>query len=74
MPLKKDPEGGGLNADGTRNHMYCSYCYEKGSFKQADWTVEQMRQFVIGKLVEMKFPRFLARLFSKNIYKLERWA
>ena len=32
MPLSKDPNGGGTNADGTKNTSYCSYCYQNGSF------------------------------------------
>jgi len=73
MPLKKDPKGGGTNADGTRSKMYCSYCFEKGNFLQPDWTAQQMKTFVKGKLKEMGFPGFLAGLFSRNIPKLQRW-
>jgi len=73
MPLKQDPEGGGTNVDGSKSEMYCSFCYDKGMFVNADWTVEQMQDFVQDKLVEMKFPRFVARLFTRQLPKLERW-
>jgi hypothetical protein len=73
MPLKKDSKGGGTNADGTRSQLYCSYCYENGTFKQSDWTASQMQEFAKGKLKEMGFPGFLAGLFTMNIPKLERW-
>ena len=73
MPLKKDPQGGGTNADGSTSQMYCSYCYENGVFKQPDWNVNQMRTFVKGKLKEMGFPGFLTGFFTMNIPKLERW-
>jgi hypothetical protein len=73
MPLNKDPKGGSTNADGTANHMYCSYCYEKGKFTQPDITVEGMQEFVKGKMKEMGFPGFLAGFFTKGIPKLERW-
>ena len=46
MPLKKDPQTGGTNADGSKSTMYCSYCYDRGAFKQPDWTADQMQQFV----------------------------
>ena len=72
MPLKKDPEGGGTNLDGSHNLMYCSYCYEKGEFTQ-NFNVDEMRNFVIARLIDMKFPNFLARFLTKNIYRLERW-
>lgn len=73
MPMKKSPNGGGSNADGSLNLQYCAYCYEAGQFKQPDWDVYQMETFVADKLKEMKFPGFLARLFAKRIHKLERW-
>ncbi len=73
MPLKKDPKGGGSNADGSNSQMYCSYCYENGNFKQPDITAEQMQVFVKGKMKEMGFPGFLAGFFAKGIPRLERW-
>ena len=73
MPLKKDKEGGGSNADGSRSHMYCSLCYENGKFKQPDMTIMQMQEFVKGKMKEMGFPGSLAAIFTKGIPKLKRW-
>lgn len=73
MPLKKDPEHGGTNTDGSKSTMYCSYCYSKGQFKNPDWTAPQMQEFVKNKMKEMGFPGFLASLYSKGIPKLERW-
>lgn len=73
MPMKKDPNGGGTNADGSKNTMYCSFCYEHGAFRQPDWTATQMQEFVKSKLKEMGFPGFLAGMFSKGVPKLERW-
>ncbi|NER12030.1 hypothetical protein GWK08_01125 [Leptobacterium flavescens] len=73
MPLKKDPKGGAYNSDGTLNEKYCSYCFEEGAFKQADWTLPQMQEFVKGKLREMGFPGFMAGFFTKRIANLERW-
>ena len=73
MPLKKDPNGGGTNADGSISTMYCSYCYEKGKFLQPDITAGEMQAFVKNKMKEMGFPGFLAGFFTKGIPKLERW-
>lgn len=73
MPLKKSPNGGGTNADGSTSTMYCNYCYEKGQFKQVDITAAEMQKFVKIKMKDMGFPGFLAGLFSKGIPKLERW-
>lgn len=73
MPLKKSPNGGGTNTDGSISAMYCSYCYEQGQFKQPDWSVHKMQDFVKGKMKEMGFPGFLAGLFTKDIPNLQRW-
>lgn len=73
MPLKKDPNGGGTNADGTKSNMYCSLCYENGQFKQPDMTAAEMQEFVKGKMKEMGLPGFLAGWFSRGVPRLERW-
>lgn len=73
MPLKKSPNGGGTNADGSLSNMYCSYCFEHGKFKQPDWTADQMREFVKGKLIEMGFPKFTTVFFTRGISNLKRW-
>lgn len=73
MPLKQDPEKGGTNADGSKNEMYCSYCYQNGKFTQPDFTVEQMQSFCMVKMQEMKFPKPIAWLFTRGIPKLKRW-
>lgn len=73
MPMKKDPEHGGRNADGSKNKMYCSYCYKEGAFTQPDFTVKQMQKFCKEKMKEMGFPGFIAGFFTLGIPRLERW-
>lgn len=73
MPLNKDPKGGGTNADGSVSTTYCSYCYENGKFLQPDVNAQEMREFVINKMVEMKFPRFIAKFMTGGIPNLKRW-
>ena len=73
MPLKRDAEGGGTNADGTTNAMYCSKCYAVGQFTNPDITLDEMKALVKGKLKEFGLPGFLAGVFTRNIPKLERW-
>lgn len=74
MPLRKDAAGGGTNADGTRNRMYCSHCYARGRFTLPRLTASQMQDRVRGKLREQGFPGFVAGFFVRRIPKLERWA
>jgi hypothetical protein len=73
MPLSKDKEGGGTEPDGSRSAEYCSHCYVNGQFTRPDITAAQMVELVHGKLKEMHFPGFMARMFTKNIPDLKRW-
>jgi len=74
MPLKRDKEGGGTNADGTRSRVYCSHCWRSGRFTMADVTAAQMQDLVRGKLREMGFPGFVAGFFTRKIPRLRRWS
>jgi len=73
MPLKRDEQGGGTNADGSKSQTYCSRCWEAGKFTLPDITMEQMRERVKGKMKEFGIPGFLTGLMTRNISKLERW-
>ncbi len=73
MPLSKDAQGGGTNADGTRSTKYCSLCYENGEFHHPDFTVEEMQQFCIDQLADKGMPRFMGWLFTRGLPRLERW-
>ncbi len=39
MPLKRDEQGGGTNAEGSRSTVYCSHCYQRGQFVSPDYFV-----------------------------------
>jgi len=71
--MKRDEQGGGTNADGTRSGMYCSRCFREGRFTAPDCTVGQMQELVKGKLKEFGFPGFLAAWFTRGVPRLERW-
>lgn len=73
MPMAKDPNKGGTNKDSSISNKYCSYCFKNGSFLDNFTTAKEMQNFCIDKLVEMKTPRILAWLLTRNIPKLERW-
>lgn len=73
MPLSKDPQGGGTNADGTKSTEYCSNCFQKGAFIQPNMTVEQMTALVRGFLKEQGTPNFLANLYASSVPRLRRW-
>ena len=73
MPMRRDPEGGGTNADGGKSGMFCSHCFQAGRFTMPDLTAGQMQERVRGKLKEIGFPGFMAGLFTRGIPRLARW-
>ena len=73
MPLVKDPENGGTNADGSKSTKYCSYCYKDGKFFNPDFTARQMQDFCVVKMKEQGMSGWKAWLFTRGIPRLERW-
>jgi hypothetical protein len=73
MPLKK-VEDRGTDKNLEKSSMYCKHCYQEGEFLQKNMSVDEMKQLVKEKCVEMGIPKFLAGLFVRNIHKLKRWA
>ena len=72
MPMKKDPNYGGLNKDGTKSADYCSYCYENGEFTFKG-TAKEMQAFCVRKMKQKGTPSLFAWLFTRNIPRLTRW-
>jgi hypothetical protein len=72
MPIKKDPQHGGANSDGTKNSDYCSYCYQNGEFTYHG-TVDDFQDFCKEKMIEGGHSRFMAWLFTRGMRRLERW-
>src|SRR5690349_4476450 len=71
MPLGRDVEGGGTNADGTRTLEYCSHCFQNGRFTEPSISVDEMMAKVEAKLRGMHFPGLIARRFVQEIPKLQ---
>jgi hypothetical protein len=74
MPMRRDPNGGGTNANGSTNLKYCSHCYAGGRFTHPDMTVEQMQARVREKLREFGVPAPLSWFLTRRVPKLERWS
>jgi len=72
MPMSSDPQGGGTNADGSKNAKYCSYCYQDGAFKY-EGTVKDFQAFCVEKMVESGQSRPIAWLLTRGMKRLERW-
>jgi hypothetical protein len=74
MPMRRDEKGGGTNADGSRNLMYCSHCFQAGRFTLPDISAQQMQIRVKGKLREAGVPGLAAWLLARRVPKLARWS
>ena len=73
MPLNKDPEGGGREADGSRSSTYCSICYVDGAFRHPDVSAEEFQAHCVDALAAKGMHRIMAWAFTRGIPKLERW-
>jgi hypothetical protein len=72
MPISKDPQNGGTNSDGSKNEIYCSYCYQNGTFT-FNGTAEEMQEFCKNKMVEQGMSKWLAWLLTRGTKRLGRW-
>ena len=73
MPLNKDPNGGGSEADGNLSKTYCSLCYENGTFIHAEFNFTEMQEYCVVQLKKKGMPRIVAWLFTRGIPRLDRW-
>lgn len=72
MPIKHDKQLA-LEADGTKS-KYCVMCYKDGEFLHPNMTVDEMREFCVQIMKkEIKVPKFIGRILTRDIHKLERW-
>ena len=75
FPMKKDPNGGGTNADGSINTTYCYMCYKDGKFltpPEID-TPQKMQAFCIQEMKKDGMNGFLAWILTRGIPRLDRW-
>jgi hypothetical protein len=74
MPLSRDEQGGGTEADGSKSTEYCSHCYQGGAFTMPDLTVAQMSDRVRGFLQGKNLPAPAVDAFTAEIPSLRRWS
>ena len=71
-PILRDYDKG-TEKGGGHSEAYCRRCYQVGSFTDLKMTAQGMHDRVRAKMIEMKFPRYLAKLMAQNVYTLKRW-
>lgn len=73
MPLSKDQQQNGTEADGSKSLLYCFHCYQDGRFTAPDMTLAEMKELVKEKLKGMGMPGFMSGFFTRNLQNLDRW-
>ena len=73
MPMKRDTEGGGTNADGTKNSTYCSYCFQNGEFTHQTNDVKAFQEHCRQMMIQGGHNKFTAWLFTRGMKRLDRW-
>jgi len=72
MPLD-DQEMLGTEQDGSQSEEYCLNCYVEGSFRDADMTLDEMREIVIAEMEKMQESPDKIDKAIKNLDDLKRW-
>ena len=63
----------GTEKDGSKNLIYCSYCYQNGSFTNANITLEGMKLLVSEQMKKMKMNDQLIQQTMTILPTLSRW-
>lgn len=75
MPLDKDPNKGGTNADNSKSDKYCSFCFKDGVFFDEGISLkEKIEKNILIAVERMNIPESQARQMAESILpNLERW-
>jgi len=75
IPLDKDPNNGGSNADQSKSEKFCSFCYRDGKFLDEGITLkEKIEKNIQIAVMKMNIPENIAREMAESILPgLERW-
>ncbi len=75
MPLstKKAGDCRSTEKDGSKSEMWCSLCYEDGTFKNPNCTLDEMKMTVDNALVENGSGRLMRWMAQKQLPHLQRW-
>lgn len=65
MPMDHDPLGGGINADGSLNEEYCSFCYQNGKFTK-ECSAAEFQEYCRKILRENGHSRFISWFFTRG--------
>ncbi|MEM5468152.1 zinc ribbon domain-containing protein [Celeribacter marinus] len=73
LAMRKDPMGGGTEADGTKSTSFCSNCYNNGAFTAYFGTAKEMQAFCKTQMRKSGVLNPIAWIFTQQIPFLDRW-
>ena len=71
-PIRKDSDKG-KERSGGYSEFYCRRCYQSGHFTDPKMTLVEMHNTVQSKMIELRFPRYLADELANRVQNLKRW-
>lgn len=72
MPLDSEALKG-TEQNGLKSNEYCKYCYENGSFKKPDMTLEGMKNTVETQMKKLNLPAYTIQRAVNILPVLKRW-
>lgn len=73
IPMRKDPTHGGTNTDGSKNAVYCGYCFQNGGFTYKCNDVKAFQEHCRQMMVQDGHNKLTAWLFTRGMKRLDRW-
>jgi hypothetical protein len=63
----------GTEKDGSKNEMYCKYCYQNGAFTEPDMTLDQMMGITETEMKKQNLPESIIQQSMNMLPRLKRW-
>ncbi len=72
MPLDQ-PELIGTERDGSKSKEYCTYCYQNGTFRNPNMTLNEMKKLVKEQMEKRKMDASIINRAVNSLPNLKRW-
>ena len=72
MPLDHE-EACGSEANGSKSHLYCRYCYQEGRFTHPDMSLDKMKAHIRNFMQKKNMDEMMIARTIRNLHTLGRW-
>ena len=66
-------EDRGTEKDGSKNDVYCKYCYQNGVFTEPDMTLDRMMEIAETEMKKQNLPDQIIQYSMNMLPRLKRW-